>query len=68
MRRKTDVEMERHALEKIARTNIRLKHTIRADRELNESLCDMLEKFDDEVMRGKLPKIKLALNDLLKEV
>lgn len=68
MRRKSDIEMKRKAIEKIVRTNIRLKHSLKADIELNESLSNMLEAFDDGVLKGQMPKIKLTLNDLLKEV
>ena len=68
MRRKSDIEMKRKALEKIVRTSIRLKHSLKADMELNEKLSDMLEAFDENVLRGQMPKIKLTVNDLLKEV
>lgn len=68
MRRKSDVEMKRKAIEKIIRTNIRLKHSLKADMELNEKLTDVLEAFDERVLKGQMPKLELAVSDLLKEL
>lgn len=41
---------------KVIRTAIRLKHSLAADREINERLDQEKKKFDKEVLQGRLPK------------
>jgi hypothetical protein len=41
---------------KVIRAAIRLKHSLAADREINERLDEEKKKFDKEVLRGRLPK------------
>jgi len=58
MSKKTDVEMERMALAKIARTALRLKHSLAADREINDTLPDTLNEFDARTILGDLAGAK----------
>jgi hypothetical protein len=52
-RAKDNVEVELAAVVKAARTNIRLKHSIAADREINEVLPEIEKDFYAAVQRGK---------------
>ena len=52
---KDEVDQARAETLKIIRSAIRLKHSINADRELNEVLPKAQAKFDASVMRGVLP-------------
>ena len=50
-----DVDMARVNLLKTIRTAVRLRHSIEADKELNEVLPRAEAKFNAEVLRGRLP-------------
>lgn len=66
MQAKSDVEFERYKLMKVARTLIRLKHSIEADRELNQLLPDSLLEFDQGVQNGELlAPTEALLRDIL---
>ena len=65
MRKKTPAELERARIAKVARTLIRLKHSLAADEELNEVLPDTLEAFDEAITRGELKELKTDLAELL---
>lgn len=65
MQQKSDIEMERARITKIARVLIRLKHSLNADLELNRILPAQIQEFDAAVQNGEL----LALNeDFLREI
>jgi len=66
LNKKTPIEMEKFAITKATRTLIRLKHSIRADYELNDVLPDRLDEFDSQVQRGKLLGfLEPSLDDVL---
>lgn len=66
MNKKTPVEMEKFAITKATRTLIRLKHSIRADYELNDVLPDRLDEFDSQVQKGRLYGVlEPTLDDVL---
>ncbi len=48
------IEVARNARIKTIRTAVRLKHALEADAELNDLLAAEIEKFDDNVSKGKL--------------
>lgn len=55
MIRKSEVEQAKATMVKIIRTAIRLKHSIKADEEINERLPEAEKKFDAAVIKGELP-------------
>jgi hypothetical protein len=57
MYKKSDIEMERARLVKISRSLIRLKHSLLADREINDVLPDTLIEFDAALQRGTLKSL-----------
>ena len=61
MYKKSDAELERFIITKATRTIVRLKHSLAADRELNEILPARLEEFDAAVQRGELLTMPLRL-------
>jgi hypothetical protein len=65
LRPKTEVEMNRAALLKTARTLTRLKHSLAADQELNDLLPMTLREFDDAVARGELRSVQAKLDAIL---
>lgn len=65
MKRKSKAEMERARISKVARTLIRLKHSLKADEELNEVLPDTLEEFDQGVLGGEVKRLKADLTQVL---
>lgn len=54
IRRLDKVEVSRNARIKTIRTAVRLKHALNADAELNDLLPNELDRFDDNVSKGKL--------------
>ena len=52
--RKTDSELRLAGIVKATRTAIRLKHTLNADRELNDVLPDVEAAFARALQRGEL--------------
>ena len=65
MRKKTPAEMERHKLTKSARTLIRLKHSLKADEEINAVLPDTLEEFEAALAKGELKGLTAKLDDVI---
>jgi len=68
MIKKTPIEQERANRLKIGRYLIRLKHSIAADIEINNTLPDDLAAFDKAVQSGELkllgvPSLEEVLND-----
>lgn len=58
------VEQARSEMLKVIRAAVRLKHSINADRELNDVLPEAQKRFDAAVHRGQIPAtvdIKRAL-------
>lgn len=53
--RKTEEELRKAELIKLARTVIRAKHSVAADRELNDVLPDLEDAFDAQIQAGVLP-------------
>jgi hypothetical protein len=56
--KKSDIEMNRLEVIKVNRTLIRLKHSLAADREINEVIPDRLQKFDSALNSGELLQIE----------
>ena len=63
MAKKSDLEMAILTSRKVARTAIRLKHSIAADYELNEKLALLEAKLSEQARTGELPAYGAA--DLL---
>lgn len=61
MSQKTEIEMARLAIAKVTRAEIRLKHSIMADQELNEVLSRRLADFDIALQAGEIPAYALKL-------
>lgn len=61
MTTKSDIEMARLAVAKVTRTEIRLKHQLAADKEINDVLPRRLIEFDAAVQQGTLPGMYLRL-------
>lgn len=53
--------MARAAIAKVTRAEIRLKHSLRADAELNEVLDERLASFDLALQQGTIPALALKL-------
>jgi hypothetical protein len=65
MPRRDKVDQARAEMLKTVRTAIRLKHSLAADRELNDVLPEAERKFNAAVMKGELPgplDVKALLN------
>lgn len=65
MNKKSPAEMERAKISKVARTLIRLKHSLRADLEINDVLPDAVEEFDRGILGGKIKRLRIDLGDVL---
>jgi hypothetical protein len=65
MERKTEQELERARVAKVARALVRLKHSLAADEELNSLLPDTLEAFDRSLAQGELKHIGRVIDDVL---
>lgn len=59
--------MEKAKILKTARFLIRLKHSLRADEELNDLLPDMASDFDKSLQQGELKKL-LNPEDILRDL
>lgn len=66
MEKKSRIEMERLKIAKATRALIRLKHSLRADEELNEVLPEKINLFDMAVQQGEIKELSIGL-DFLKE-
>lgn len=64
MQRKTDAEMARQATAKAVRTLVRLKHSLKADQEINDALPDTLSEFDEALSKGELKNVVASLEDV----
>jgi hypothetical protein len=65
LKKKTPAELERAKIIKTARTIIRLKHSLRADEEINAVLPDTLEEYEQALARGELTSLQAGVNDAL---
>ena len=61
MASKSEIEMARLAIAKVTRAEIRLKHSLLADQELNEVLDQRLIDFDLALQAGTIPSLALKL-------
>lgn len=61
MSSKSEIEMARAAIAKVTRTEVRLKHSLMADAELNDVLSRRLADFDIALQRGEIPSLALKL-------
>ena len=61
MAQKTSIEMARIAIMKVTRAEVRLKHSLLADLELNEVLTERLADFDVQLQAGVVPYVALKL-------
>jgi hypothetical protein len=52
--KKTESELQKALLVKVLRSQVRLKHTLEAERELNEVLPAAEKAFDKALQRGEL--------------
>lgn len=66
MRKKTPAELKKAQIAKATRTLIRLKHSLKADEELNAVLPDTLEEFDEALARGELKELKASIDDAIR--
>lgn len=57
MRKKTEIELQQDRIIKTVRSLIRLKHSLDADREINDVLSDKLNEFEDSLQQGTLKEI-----------
>lgn len=65
MRAKTEAEMERDRITKTVRSLIRLKHSLMADMEINNTLPELLDEYDASLMEGRVAQINVQLQELL---
>jgi hypothetical protein len=61
MASKSDIEMARLAIAKVTRAEVRLRHSLMADLELNEVLNQRLMDFDIQLQAGTIPSLALKL-------
>lgn len=61
MRKKTEIELQQDRIIKTVRSLIRLKHSLDADREINDVLFDKLNEFEDSLQGGTLKEIASPL-------
>jgi len=52
MRHKTPAEQTRADIAKAYRSQVRLKYSIAAEHEINDTLPDLLDRYDTALMRG----------------
>jgi hypothetical protein len=57
--KKSELEMEKAKALKTARALIRLKHSLAADEELNDTLPDLALEFDKALQQGELLTLPL---------
>jgi hypothetical protein len=57
--------MERDKIAKVTRTLIRLKHSLAADVEINNTLPDTLTEFDTALQQGELKALQIELKEIL---
>jgi len=68
MRKRTEAEMERAKIIKAGRTLIRLKHSLAADKEINDLLPDAVADFNNALANGELKQLTTGLSDAIGEV
>ncbi len=62
MNKKSPIEMEKAKLLKATRMLIRLKHSLNADEEINNTLPDKEADFDIAIQRGAIKQINIGLS------
>jgi len=68
MRKRSEAEMERAKIIKAGRTLIRLKHSLAADKEINDLLPDVVSEFNTALANGELKQLTTGLSDAIGEV
>jgi hypothetical protein len=58
---KSEIDLARAAIAKATRNEIRQKHSLRAEREINETLAVRLREFDAALQRGVILTYTLEL-------
>lgn len=58
---KSEIDLARATIAKVTRAEIRLKHSVLAEREINEVLAQRLADFDKALQQGVIPTIALTL-------
>jgi hypothetical protein len=61
MYKKSEAELQRALITKATRTIVRLKHSLAADREINDVLPERLDEFDAALQRGELLTLPVNL-------
>ena len=64
MRKKSEIEMEKARIAKSYRAITRLRNSLRADKEINDNLPDILEEFDKSIQSGELKQLYTGLEAL----
>lgn len=65
MYKKSPAELERAKIIKATRTLVRLKHSLKADEEINSLLPDRLAEFDAALQQGSLLTLRAGLEEVL---
>ena len=60
---KSEIDMARAAIAKVTRAEVRLKHSLLADAEINAVLAERLRAFDIALQSGVIPALALTLTD-----
>ena len=58
---KDDIALRKAVLLKAVRSNVRLRHAVEADVELNTLLPEVERAFDAQVQQGRLPSVEALL-------
>ena len=58
---KSEIDMARAAIAKVTRAEVRLKHSLLADAEINAVLAERLRGFDIALQGGVIPSLALTL-------
>ncbi len=68
MNKKSEIELERQILIKTVKSLVRLKHSVAADRELNDLLPEKVMEFENAVQHGQLLTLEIPeVNDVTTE-
>ena len=58
---KTEIDLARAAIAKATRAEVRLKHSLLADEEINVLLAQRLREFDAAIQSGYIPTLALRM-------
>ncbi len=65
MKKKSEVEMERSKLIRASRMAATLRSAIQRDEYLNDTLPDLIARFDDAVSNGELLKLDIGMLEIV---